>query len=73
MNTAVQRWMVWRSSASLLSLVQMRSVCSSMPRSTRPPPEAQLSISIAWMPSAQLVEQAIERDGLAVGGRTPSC
>ena len=41
----VQRWMCWRSRASLVSLAQTRSVRARMPRSTRPPPDAQLSIS----------------------------
>ena len=39
------RWIVWRSSASLQSLVHTRSVRVRMPRSIRAPPDEQLSIS----------------------------
>ena len=39
------RWIVWRSSASLQSLAQTRSVRRRISKSTRPPPLAQLSNS----------------------------
>ncbi len=42
---AVQRWICWRSSGSMQSLAHTRSVRSSTPRSTRPPPEEHDSIS----------------------------
>ena len=41
------RWISCRWRASLLSEVQMRSVCLRIPKSARPPPDAQLSIS-SW-------------------------
>ena len=41
----VHRWICWRSSGSMKSLPQTRSVRSRTPRSTRAPPEEHDSIS----------------------------
>ena len=47
------------------SLVQMRSVRSRMPRSTRAPPDAQRLDLEPGVPGPQLVEQAVDRERLA--------
>ena len=55
-----------RSSGSRLSLVQMRSVRSRMPRSTRAPPDAQLSISSPGWRGLELVEQPVHGERVLV-------
>ena len=64
-NIEAPRWIVWRSRASLQSLVQTRSVRRRIPRSMRAPPDEQLSISTSGCAAPQLVEQSIQRERLA--------
>ena len=56
----VYRWICRRSRGSRVSLVQMRSVCSRMPRSTRAPPDAHDSISSPGWRRLQRREQPVQ-------------
>ena len=49
-----------------MSLAQTRSVRARIPRSTRPPPDAQLSISTPGWRVAQLVQEPVDGQGLGV-------
>ena len=67
----VHRWICCRSSGSMQSLAQTRSVRSRTSRSTRRPPDEHDSISTPGVAGAQLVEQPVERDGLGVHAGPP--
>ena len=67
----VQRWICCRSSASMQSLAQTRSVCCRTPRSTRAPPEEQDSISSPGRTAPELVHQPVGGEGLRVHAGHP--
>ena len=71
-SCAVQRWIVWRSSGSMQSETQTRSVRSRMPRSTRPPPDEQRLDLDPGVGGLQLVEQPVDGQRLRVDAGRPS-
>ena len=68
-SSCVQRWIDWRSSASLVSLAHTRSVRARIPRSTRAPPDEQLSISTAGWRARSSSSSRYVGERLLVRGR----
>ena len=70
-TTPVQRWMVWRSSASLQSEPQIRSVRSRMPE-VHPGAAGRAAFNFdAGMGLAEFIEQPVGGEGLFVDGGAP--
>jgi hypothetical protein len=70
-SSDVQRWICWRSSGSLLSLVQIRSVRARIARvGARSAGGAALDLDVR-VHRAQLVEERVEPAYLPVHARTP--